>query len=376
MSKFNLEENITVNPCLKIYINKLRHNVKIINDYCKHSGVDVVGITKVSNGSKEIAQAMIDGGIKIIGDSRIENLKEYYDLPAKKMLIRLPMLSEIGSLVKYADISLNTELKVIKAIAKEAQKVNKVHEIILMIEAGDLREGIYDKEELIQIVEEATLYSNIRITGIGANFNCFGSIKPTTNNIGMLIGLKNDIKQSTGIELSIISGGNSGSIALIQKSIMPKEINQLRIGTTFLVGVIENSIPRFPNVFTDIFILDAEIIEIKTKPSMPFGEKGFDAFRNKPVYKDKGLRKRAICAIGKQDCEPQFMYPLNKNIEIIGSSSDHIIMDITDSRHNYEVGDTIEFILDYVSILRCMTSKHVRKIYIGESNLNNMTGGI
>lgn len=364
MNKLYLEEYVACYPCLEIDTAKLRHNVKLVRDYCKKSGVDIVGVTKVSNGSKQIAQAMIDGGISIIGDSRIENLKEYYDLPVKKMLIRLPMLSEVRNLVKYADISLNSELKVIKAIDAEAKQLNKVHEIIIMIEAGDLREGIYEKEELFSTIIEASQYKSIKLTGLGANFNCFGSIKPSHENLGMLVDLKEEIKQKLGLELEVISGGNTGSIALIQSCGMPKGINQIRVGTTFLFGFVEYTLPRFPNVYTDAFKLKTEVIEIKVKPSKPYGEGGVDSFRNKPVFQDRGLRKRAICAIGKQDTDPNFMYPVDEKIEVIGCSSDHILLDITESEKKYEVGDIIEFILDYVSVLRCMTSKHVKKIYI------------
>lgn len=364
MENLNLKDSMTYKPCLEVDIEKLKYNIKLVYSYCKQSGVDIVGVTKVSNGSREIAQAMIDGGIGIIGDSRIENLKEYYDLPVKKMLIRLPMVSEIKSLVKYADISLNSELKVIKHIAGEASQQNKVHEIIIMIEAGDLREGIYEKKELFNIIQEALKYKSIKLIGLGANFNCFGSIKPTPENLGMLVDLKEEIKEKLGIELEIISGGNTGSIALIQNGKLPKGINQIRVGTTFLFGFVENTLPRFPNVYTDAFKLKAEIIEIKIKPSKPYGESGVDAFRNNPIFIDKGLRKRAICAVGKQDCEPNFMYPMDKKIEIIGCSSDHILLDITDSETNYDIGDTMEFVLDYVSVLRCMTSNHVKKRYI------------
>lgn len=364
MDDLNVGGNITYKPCLEVDINKLRHNIKLVYDYCMKSGVDIVGVTKVSNGSREIAQAMIDSGLGIIGDSRIENLKEYYDLPVKKMLIRLPMLSEINNVVKYADISLVSELKVIKAIAEKASLQNKIHELIIMVEAGDLREGIYEKEELFNTIKEAIQFKGIKLIGLGANFNCFGSIKPTPENLGMLVDLKEEIKQKLGIELEIVSGGNTGSIALIQSGKMPKGVNQIRVGTTFLFGFVENTIPRFPNVYTDAFKLKAEIIEIKMKPSKPYGESGVDAFRNKPVFIDKGLRKRAICAVGKQDCEPNFMYPMDKKIEIIGCSSDHILLDITDSEANYDIGDTMDFVLDYVSVLRCMTSNHVRKVYI------------
>lgn len=359
-------KNIISYPCLEIDIEKLRQNVKLVYNCCREAGVDVVGVTKVSNGSAEIAQAMIDGGVKIIGDSRIENFKKYQSLNARKMLIRSPMLSEIRDVVKYTDISLNSELEVIKAIDKEAEMNNKIHEIIIMVEAGDLREGIYDRNELFNTVKEASQCMNTKIVGLGANFNCFGSIKPTTDNLNELVKLKKEIKELLNVDVEIISGGNTGSVALIQSGKIPEGVNQLRIGTTFLVGFVENSLPRFPNAHTDAFRLKAEIIELKIKPSQPYGERGVDAFRNTPVFADKGLRKRAICAVGKQDCDPNFMYPIDKGVEIIGSSSDHIILDITERKARFQVGDRVEFVLDYMAILRCMTSAHVRKIYINE----------
>ncbi len=351
-------------PCIEIDLRKIEENVRIINRICNNSGVKVVGVTKASNGSIEIAETMVRGGVKTIGDSRLKNLKRYTHIPVKKMLIRLPMLSEVNELVRIADISLNSEIKTIRAISREAKKINKTHEVILMIELGDLREGIYDEDEIMQIVKEVLNLKGVKLKGIGANLSCFGAIKPTKDNLGRLVKIKKDIKDRFGINLEIISGGNSGTLHLIQKGDLPKEVNQIRIGTAFLLGLIEVDFTRIPNTYSDAFKLSAEIIEIKEKPSKPFGEVGVDAFRNKPVFKDIGIIKRAICAIGKQDCDPLFMYPEDKNIFILGSSSDHIILDITNSDIKYDIGDKITFILDYVSILRSMTSNHVKKIYI------------
>lgn len=351
-------------PCIEINLKKLEKNIRIVTEICRKSGVEPVGITKASNGSVEIAETMVKGGVKIIGDSRLKNLARYIHIPVKKMLIRLPMLSEVNALVRIADISLNSEIKVIRAISEEAKKLNKVHEVILMIEVGDLREGIYEEHDIMKIVEETLKLDGVKLKGLGTNLSCFGAIKPSKENIGRLVEISKDIKEEFGIDLEIISGGNSGSLALIQNNELPREVNQLRIGTAFLLGIIEVNFTKIPKTYFDVFKLSAEIIEIKEKPSKPFGEFGVDAFRKKPVFTDKGIIKRAICAIGKQDCDPQFMYPEDKSISILGSSSDHIILDITNSNICYDIGDKITFILDYVSILRSMTSNHVKKIYI------------
>lgn len=328
------------------------------------SGITPVGVVKVFNGSIEIVETMIDGGIKIIGDSRLKNLKRYSHIPIKKMLLRLPMISETKSLVELVDVSLNSEIEVIRAISDEAEKLNKTHEIILMIEVGDLREGIYDEKEIIKTVKEVSKLSGVNLKGLGTNLNCYGSINPTSKNLGRLLEMRDMINDELRINLEIMSGGNSGSLALIQRDEMPEGINQLRIGTAFFFGLIKSSLQRIPKTHSDAFKLIAEIIEIKKKPSKPFGEVGVDAFRNTPTFIDKGIRKRAICAIGRQDTDPKFMYPEDKKIEILGSSSDHLVLDITNCRNDYRVGDRVIFILDYMSLLKCMTSTHVVKKYI------------
>ena len=51
----------------------------------------------------------------------------------------------------------------------------------------------------------------------------------------------------------------------------------------------------------DCFVLNAELIEVKTKPSYPIGLMGMDSFGNTPEIIDQGLMRRGILAIGKQD---------------------------------------------------------------------------
>lgn len=363
MNKSILDFKNNEYPRLEVDLDKIKNNVRVVLDICKKSGITPLAVVKVSNGASEIPQAVVDAGLNMIGDSRLRNLKNFKHIQAKKYLLRTPMMSEVNDLIEYVDVSLNSEIKVIRSIAKEAQKNNKTHEIILMVEVGDLREGIYEKTELLNIVEEVSLLKGIKLTGIGANFNCFGAIKPTSENLGKLISFKNEIKNKLEVDLEIISGGNSGSLALINKGEMPKEINQLRLGSAFLLGLIEINLPKINDTYSDAFKLTAEIIEVKEKPSKPYGESGLDSFRKKPIFFDKGIRKRAICAIGKQDCDPQFMYPKDKEIEVIGSSSDHVLLDVTECKNDYVVGDKVSFVLDYVAILRCMTSSHVRKVY-------------
>ena len=216
----------------------------------------------------------------------------------------------------------------------------------------------------METVEEIIKLKGLKLIGIGTNLTCFGAIVPTKENLGKLVDIKDKIRERFNIDLEVVSGGNSSSLCLIQNGQMPKGINQLRLGTSLLLGLVEVTWTRIPGTYNDAFKLLAEIVEIKKKPSKPIGQVAMDAFRNVPTFEDKGDMIRAICAIGKQDCDPQFMIPEDKRIKILGASSDHLILDITECKDDYDVGDKISFVLDYVAILRGMISPHVDKVYM------------
>ena len=102
------------------------------------------------------------------------------------------------------------------------------------------------------------------------------------------------------------------------------------------------------NLHQQTFILKAQVIEIKDKPSYPIGESCIDAFGHLPVYTDRGIRKRAILAVGRQDFGMHDkLIPLLDGVEIIGSSSDHLIIDTENCKEKINVGDILEFDIYY-----------------------------
>ncbi len=349
-------------PCVEIDLCKITHNANTILSMCKKKGIEVVGVTKVFCAEPSVVQAMLKGGIVHFGDSRIQNLKNMRDIHCKKTLLRISMESEAEEVVKYSDISLNSELETIKVLSKTAKSINEIHNIILMVDVGDLREGVLVKD-VISTVREILKLDNIKLIGLGTNVTCYGGVLPDENNLGKLVELKKDIKNIFNIELSIISGGNSSSLYMVMNSTLPKEINQLRIGEGIALGRETAFGNPIANCYDDAFILKGEIVEVKEKPTVPTGEIGRDAFGEKPHFKDIGIRKRAIVAVGRQDIKVDGLIPLDKNINIFGASSDHLILDITDSYEVLEVGDIVEFKMDYGCVLAAMTSQYVKKYY-------------
>src|SRR6056297_1925245 len=351
-------------PRVNIDLDKLKKNVKTIKSLCSDNDLRMGVVTKVFCANKTISDAILEEDVEFLADSRIDNLKTLKDVGLEKWLLRIPMKSEMEDLVKYSNLSLNSELEIIELIQKESKKQNRIHKIILMIDLGDLREGIFEEKELIKTAEEVVKSKNLKLEGIGVNLTCYGGIIPNEKTLEKLVNYKSIIEEKLNMNLNIVSGGNSSSLHLLFKDKMPEGINNLRIGEAVVLGRETAYGEKIKDTFDDAFLLEVEIVEMKEKPSLPIGEIGMDAFGNKPTFKDKGHMIRGICAIGRQDVEVDGLIPLDTDIEIIGASSDHLIVDLTKVQENYELGDKIEFKLKYSSLLKIFTSKYVKKNYI------------
>ncbi|MCB2307918.1 alanine/ornithine racemase family PLP-dependent enzyme [Clostridium estertheticum] len=349
-------------PCMEVDLKKLTHNVKTILAMCNKKQIDVVEVTKVYCAQVPIVEAIIEAGVAMVGDSRILNLKKLKDLNCKKMLLRIPMISEVSEVVKYSDCSLNSEIDTIEQLSKAAKELNKIHNIILMVDLGDLREGVL-VDDVVSIVSKIVKLDNIKLIGLGTNVTCYGGVIPDSENLGKLTKLKIEIEKGFDLKLPVISGGNSSSLYMVINNTMPKDINQLRIGEAIVLGRETSFGKPVPNCYDDAFILSGEIVEIKSKPTVPTGTIGMDAFGHIPSFEDKGIRKRAIIALGRQDIRVEGITPLDNDISIFGASSDHLILDVTDSKKQLIVGSIVEFKIDYGCLLKAMTSPYVEKYY-------------
>lgn len=347
-------------PKMTINLSTIKDNTKVMVDLCEKRNISVAGVTKVFCADPRIAQSYVDGGLSYLADSRIENLIRLKSFKIPKIMLRMPMKSEVEKIIDYADISLNSEIDTIRELSKKALEKDKSHKIILMVDLGDLREGYFKEEDLFSAVEEIIELKGVKLIGLGTNLTCYGGVIPNKVNLGRLNRINQKIKEKYNLDLEIISGGNSSSVYLLEESKI-QGINNLRLGESLILGTEAAYGKQIKGTKNNAFNLKAEIIEIKEKPSLPTGELGKDAFGKTPTFVDRGCRKRIICAVGKQDTDFDGLYPLDKDIIILGGSSDHLILDGSDSKVDYKIGDIIEFRMTYVSILRAMTSEYISK---------------
>ncbi|MEZ8103512.1 alanine/ornithine racemase family PLP-dependent enzyme [Vibrio cortegadensis] len=350
-------------PCINIHLDTITQNAKNLVSVSKKYGVFPTGVTKLACAYPQVGQAILNGGIRILADSRVQNLKKLRHLHAETMLLRIPAISDVSDVVRYADISLNSELETLQALSVEAINQQKVHQVILMHDMGDLREGAFYQEETLALARQVITLEGLKLVGLGTNLACYGGVEPSVDNQKQLIALAQQIEQEHQIHLMYLSGASSAGLPLMLSGALPQGINQLRLGASILMGIGLNDDP-IPNTRQDTFDLSAEVVEIKVKPSVPTLSTALDAFGQRPEFIDRGLRKRAICAIGKQDIDIDQMTPKDSNIIVIGGSSDHLILDITDCDDNYHIGSLIDFELSYGGVLQCMTSEYITKHFI------------
>ncbi|SCY45801.1 alanine/ornithine racemase family PLP-dependent enzyme [Alkaliphilus peptidifermentans] len=351
-------------PYIKIDISKIQHNARTIVNQCKEYGVSVTGVTKGTLGMPEVAQAMIRGGVEWIGESRLDNIEglRKSNIHVPILLMRSPHMSEIERVVSVADYSLNSEYEVIRALSEASLKKGTIHKIIIMVDLGDLREGVWP-DELIPLVKEIISMRGIQIVGLGTNLTDLNGTIPTYENNKQLVDLVEEVEDKFMIKLQYLSGGNSSSFKLLSSGKLPDRINHFRIGEGILLGRETVGRELWHGTYQDAFTLCAEIIEKKSKPSLPVGEIGQDAFGNTPTIEDRGIMTRAILNMGRQDTNIDGLIPSQSKIKVIGATSDHTLVDMTQIPDK-NIGDIVSFDLNYAALLTSMTSPFVRKVIL------------
>lgn len=351
-------------PRIEISLSQIRDNARILSALYGQKGISLMGVSKAVLGEPSIIEAMIQGGVRFIADSRIENIQKMKDAGILTQFVLLrTALSQAESVIKSVDISLNTEIETLKKLSYYAKIHNKNHQVIVMVELGDLREGVLPGD-LSQFIRKTLSLSHLKIVGIGCNLACYGGVKPDAKNMHQLSELVNVIEKEFQIRLEIISGGNSANYEWCQSVQDVGRVNNLRLGESILLGCETVSRKAIPGLHTHAFQLIAEVIESKKKPSLPSGEICQDAFGNVPIFPDRGICQRVIIALGRQDILVSSL--TNNHLEILGSSSDHIILD--GKNYNLQVGDAVNFSLDYGGLLAAMTSPFIKKQFINCSS--------
>ena len=348
---------------LIIDLHGIEENTRTLVKQCSAHGIQVAGVTKMACGNPTIAASLVESGVHLLADARVENLANLKEFAVPKMLLRIPMVSQAAEVVHYADISMVSETHTAKALSDEAMKQDKQLELLLMLDMGDRREGIHDEKEIVAAARTIQSMPGIILRGVATNLSCFNGVRPVREHLERLVFVRNMLRAKLHLPLDMVSGGNSATLPLLREREIPNEVNQLRLGASLLMGIGLDDLP-ISGLRQDLLRLEAEVVEVRVKPSKPEGETGLNSFGEKKSVQDRGMRRRAVCAVGRQDVAAEEMIPLMPGVEILGDTSDHLVLDVTEAGNSVSVGDILGFHLTYGGCLSAMTSPYVEKRFV------------
>ncbi|WP_018478018.1 alanine racemase [Pontibacter roseus] len=350
---------------LKLYRERLQHNYNHLNRVFQEKGIDWGIVTKLLCGEETFLKEVLSLGVKEVHDSRVTNLKAIKNMApdVQTVYIKPAPKKSIPEIIQYADVSFETELDMIRLLSEEAVRQNRLHKIIIMIEMGDLREGVMG-DDLVDFYEQVFQLPGISVIGLGANFNCLHGVMPTQDKLIQLSLYKQIIDAKFNIEIPWVSGGTSVTIPLLFTHQMPKGINHFRIGEALFFGLNLFTNETFEGMHANVFEFTAEIIELNQKPMIPTGvlaeNPSGESFEiDESLYGKTSYR--AILDVGLLDINPKYLLPQQEGLTVIGASSDMLVVELGENELNYKVGDVLHFDLKYMGALSIMNSRYIAK---------------
>ena len=351
---------------IKLYRDKLASNYQHLSRLFAEHDIEWAVVSKMLCGNRAYLEEFIGLGSRSICDSRISNLATVKDIDpdVETIYIKPPAKRSIEDVVRYADVSFNTERYTIELLSAEAGRQGKVHRVIIMIELGDLREGIMGSH-LIEFYESILKLPHIEVVGIGANLNCLNGVMPSEDKLIQMSLYEQLIEAKFNVSIPWVSGGTSVIIPLLLRGQVPSGINHFRVGEALYFG--NNLITEEPmeGMHTDVFKLFAEVIEITEKPKVPIGYLGENPSGESFEIDEDDYGKssyRAILDIGLLDVDASYLLPDDEKLQFLGASSDMIVLDLGDDYDRYKVGDLVSFNLKYMGALNLLNSDYIEKV--------------
>ncbi len=365
---------------LLIHTDRVIGNIEKINALMKKHNSEWTLISKVLSGHKEsLRNILAHPSIKevhSVGDSRLSSLEVIKSLRPDivTMYIKPVPQNLVPSIVQLADISLISSMRTLELMNDAAARSGVVHRVIVMIELGELREGIV-RENIVDFYSRAFAMENIDVIGLGSNLGCMYGIEPTYDKMIQLSLYRQILEQMFDRKIPIISGGSSITLPLIGSKRLPPTMNHYRIGEAVFLGTSPLDNKRFRNLSTEVFEYQANILELEEKQTTPDGIISEAAVGHvaeaETQPRSDDTHCRALMDFGLLDVDVDDVSPKDKNVRFAGTTSDLTVFELGDNKDEkgkprYHVGDTVRFKPSYMGVARLMTSKFIYKTVRGK----------
>lgn len=349
-------------PILRIDAAKLRSNLAYVKAECDRRGVALMGVVKGCHAHPGICRLFAEAGIAALGAARVRHAAPIAAAGCAPWMVALPPVHRAGDVARSFPVSFNSEAATLEALSAAAGAARVRHEVMLMVEVGDLREGVMPG----QVVEVARRCLELEhrffgFKGLAAHFGCMSGLIPTPDSVGRLIHAAEAVQAALGRRPEALSVGGSDFLRLVEAGPLHPGITQVRMGYAMLLGKHPDSLDGHPRLVRDAVLFEAEVLEVKDKPSMPFGITGINAFGERLSFVDRGVRKRAVLGFGALETESRGLVPVLPGMELIGVNSNYSVYDVTDCPVEVLPGQRLRFRMNYKALAQAFHSGLVDK---------------
>lgn len=363
---------------LEINIADIKQNIIVLSDFFDQRKIKWSLITKVFSGDKEFLKRLLTPDIvkriHSVGDSRLTSLKNLKEVDQNltTIYIKPPAKTYVDDVVRYADISSNTSYETIVELNKAAKKQDKIHKVIIMIEMGELREGV-NREELQEFYNRVFDLSNIEVIGLGSNLGCMFGVEPSYDKLLQLVLYKEIIELKHESNLELVSGGTSITLPMVEQGNIPPEINHFRIGEAAFFGMSPYRNERFLELKTNAFKFYCNIIELEQKKIVPDGvinEANIGHTADVDEEDETQMAFKAILDFGILDVDQEDLESTDSNLEFVGITSDMTVVSVGDNKDEngnpvYKVGQELMLKPNYLAVARLLNSRFIDKEFVG-----------
>lgn len=342
---------------INIHLSKIKYNAVLLQQMLHHRGVRMIPVTKCMAGDAKVHAMLRELGFDLLAESRLKHIPAQQTPRKDFMLIKGSVPEEAAQTVQKTRVSLQTEMETIRALSAAAVEQNTKHQVLLMVDWKDGREGVLTYE-VVSYVKQIVALEGIAFKGLAFNFMCYRQMPPTEEDLPYMHQLIEAVEKDTGIHLHTISGGNSSMLTLAMYQDLGR-INELRVGEAIFRGYETAYNMRLPQLYDNAVTITGRIIEIKPRLDM----------RTRQSY------LQALVDIGQLDTAVDDIMPFDEHLSIVGYTSDVLLLNLGVADY-YQVGDNVTFELGYNALAHSMHSHQLEKHYIEDTGIESLIQGL
>lgn len=315
---------------------KVSENYSRVLSRCGNARVSLLTVLKEGVARRQLLEHFFQAGLTRVGLAHYPAFPCSIPNGVEKVLLYLTPWSDLEAVVCNYDMSLQSDPETLKRLADAAERVQKKHRVLLVVEVGDQREGssIEEAYEMGMLIEKNHA-SSLDLYGIAANFACLNDCLPSSETLLQLAACKNGMEKSFQRPLPILSVGGSDVLQwLAEGNALPPEVTEIRCGTAILLGTYPHSDTTLPDAHADAITLEAEVLECRKKNG----------------------RLRAVMDFGTLDTSPQDVKLPFEGMVFAGASSGYTVFDVTDCPGSFSTGTHVSFLLNFRSLSRAFLS--------------------